>query len=166
MNSSGFSLTECLIVLALTTLVLMFSVPLYQHHYWYQRLNQTMQSLQNAVLYARNKAILDKEAILITSANEQDWSSGIRVFKDNPTHHYQSGDPIYFQTDWQQLRIHICWQGFQRQDFLRFTANPQHAALNGHFLVRTPDGQQQRLILNRLGRMKLESSNDGECHGG
>lgn len=74
---------------------------------------------------------------------------------------YQSGDSIIREWHCPKSVPRISWRGFIATEHLRFSPSIKQAALNGHFLLALPDVKavgERKIIINRLGRVKTETT--------
>lgn len=146
MNNNGMSLLELIFCLLIVSIASLFSLPTMSA--WQQKtaLHIVKNQLQNAIVSARNFALISKQKIILAPLNKEDWSQGIGLF----VMRNQQKELIYgYDTN---SNIDIEWHGLQQKQ-LQFSLDPANAMLSGHFIIKNKTGQSVRLIINRVGRI-------------
>lgn len=152
---TGFTLIETLVVLLLITVIAVCAIPSWRVANEASHLSVVESELVNALHHARNTALLTGKTLAISPL--KDWSEGLLLFEDNPEHRYKDQDKLYYQWHWSKHSVKVIWYGFQSNNYLVFSAYPQHASLSGHFILTAGDGRQKKIIINRIGRIKRDN---------
>ena len=155
----GFTLLESLVYLAVLAILLAFSVPL--SHFFYQKNEVEVISAEvsNAILYARNMTLKTGTPMTLNPLPATgEWSDGMVLFVDNPTHHFFSDkDEIIHQWQWPYKGVRVEWHGFRSKDFLTFASLLKQSTTNGHFLIYNKQNYQKKLLVNRLGHVRYST---------
>lgn len=151
---SGFTLLEILLCLLLLSMVTFFSLP-YTPLLYKKNQSQTISAdIKNAIHTAKMQALLQGQALALTSLNRtNNWSDGMRLVIDNPSHHYQEDSDTLYEWHWTSTGTQVEWHGFQSNEYVLFATDLRSSRTNGYFLIKNAD-QQIKLVLNRLGRVR------------
>ncbi len=151
---SGFTLLEILLCLLLLSIVIFFSLS-YTPLLYKKNQSQTISAdIKNAVHTAKMQALLQGQALALTSLSRtSNWSDGMRLVVDNPTHHYEEDSETLYEWHWTSTGTQVEWHGFQSNEYVLFATDLRSSRTNGYFLIKNVD-QQIKLILNRLGRVR------------
>ena len=95
--------------------------------------------------------------LLTPLPNSSDWSKGMVLFVDNEKHHYTSTTHVIYEWHWQFPLIQVSWKGFQSSQYLLFSIEASQNGVNGFFLIKDNLQQMAKLVVNRMGRLKVES---------
>ncbi len=149
----GFSLVELLVTLSLISLLLVGTLISYRYFLQKNTLITMEDKLKTAIQYARVTAFsLDRSLYLAALPNKTDWSSGIGLY-DAIT------SEILYEWRWTKSVWHVQWEGFGAGQYLKIAANPLHAASNGQISIQnTSTGEEARLVINRMGRVRTEQT--------
>lgn len=113
--------------------------------------------VKGAIQFAKTQALLTGDILALTHLPEaSDWSEGMLLFVDNAKHQYTQDVTLLHEWHWKASEIHIMWQGFQSNDYLLFAPDIGNSTVNGCFIIKNNLQHQVRLIVNRLGRVKVE----------
>lgn len=154
LKSSGLTLIELLVVAVLLSILSFFCFPHWQIIHQKNQLQILQDEIGNAVRFARTHSILRGETLILTPLPDtSDWSSGMLLWVDNPTHQYVLGSTLIHQWRWKNSGFHVTWHGFQSSRYLLFSADVKKAASSGHFLIAKNSQQPVKLTVNRLGRI-------------
>lgn len=112
-----------------------------------------LDEIKTAIHYARIQAVLYGHPLYLTPLNEhQDWSEGAMLYYLN-----NGAMETLYQWQWKHNNWHIAWSGVNSANTITFASNPSNAISNGKFIITQTRTQEQKiLVLNRLGRVKVE----------
>lgn len=154
MKASAFTLLECLITLAILSLLFFFCLPFTSTFYSKNEIDVLEKQIVSAVQYSRHMALMmGKDLTLSPFPETGDWSEGMILFVDNKTHHYSPTDQLLYQWHWPLRQVQVLWHGFRSNDYLIFSAHLTQATTNGHFLIMNGQIEQKKITINRLGRV-------------
>jgi type IV fimbrial biogenesis protein FimT len=147
----AFTLPECLIVLAIIAIILMFAVPNFSRQWQRQKATLYLQQLQHAI---HSSVILSRrqhQPMTIcprTPANHcgQDWSQGILI---------RQGDKLVRVLPPVPTSATLSFQGFLSNTELIIQPSLQQQSANGKFIYQFNTGEQVYLVINRIGRTRL-----------
>ena len=144
----GFTLTECCVSVAIITILFFFVTPLVT---WYtqQQANLITAQIITMINYAKSQALLRHENLRLVALKKDNWSLGARLEQE------QLNGEVLYEWHWLQSNINLIWHGF-KQDALHFPADIQHYASNGYFLLMQSNKFSKKIIINRLGSVKIE----------
>ena len=151
---SGLSLFELLVVLMLLSLLFAFGLPLTTQ--WYQnQLSRVMQKdIEQAIEYGKQESLILGEPLRLVPLHDNDWSSGMALFKERDVPRSQQYAALY-TWQWRSTTWHVVWHGFLSDSYLRFTPDLRQLALNGYFLIKNEKRPGIKMMLNRVGRVRV-----------
>jgi prepilin-type N-terminal cleavage/methylation domain-containing protein len=157
MKIKGFTLLELLITLVL--LACLSSLAAVSYSYLLRKNEQQviMDELRTAVHYAKIQALILGHTVSLTPLDASlNWSKGMVLStwrKKNNTME------TLYQWQWHHPRWNLTWIGARSSERVIISNNPAGAISNGHFtLVNADTRQNVVLVLNRLGRIRIESA--------
>lgn len=154
--AQGFTLIELLICLVLMATIFMFSAPLTSRLYQQNQIQVIQDNIQSAIRFAKTQALVTGKNMLLTPLpNSMDWSSGILMFADNEKHVYTPTSQIVHEWHWQYPAVEVSWYGFQSNQYLLFSIEASRNAANGYFLIKSQVPQRVKLVVNRMGRVRV-----------
>lgn len=157
----GFSLIELLVALAVLAIALSLAAPGFGHLLEEHRLQVATQELQGALSQARTTAVLTGQPISL-AARDGNWAKGWILFVDSdnngirdPTEQllatHAALSPITVIPDSTSRRyVHYMPGGYSIQ--------PSGAFHSGHFVLCASTQSASRIVINRAGRIRRESS--------
>ncbi len=148
-REAAFSLVESLICLSILSIVFYFGIPSLSQLSNNNQLAVIKQDLTNAIRFAKTQAVAENQPLLLRPLAAGDWSQGVVVM----TEHLKTIQEWH----WEGMAVHVVWHGFQ-SSYLRFSPNINQNTLNGFFLMNNQGNQQIKLIVNRIGRVRMEKS--------
>lgn len=155
----AFSLIEILVVLAIIGIGFVFYIPFSSKTLQNNQLEVLENNIINSIQYARTKAMMTGLNLTLNPiAGNMDWSKGMVLFVDNPSHHYSEKDRLIYQWQWQDSPLQVVWHGFRSANFLVLSATIDDRTVNGHFSILFEQNEVSRLVVNRLGRIVAERS--------
>ena len=151
-HSRGVSLFELLVCIAVLAIILCYGLSVSPLLYKKNQIDRVGLDIKNAIHFAQTKA-RNSSGILILHAlsKDQDWSKGIGL--------YMSDGQLIYEWPWAISDLHVTWQGFQSNHYLRFASDMRESALNGTFIIHNGSQQALKLVLNRMGRVKVSRQN-------
>jgi prepilin-type N-terminal cleavage/methylation domain-containing protein len=152
----GFTLIELLVTLSIVLVVTSFVVGINHTFISKNKINALVQHVINSIDTARSQAlILGQDMTLTARTNARDWSDGMFLFVDNPTHQYQRDDTFIYSWHWQSTpNLQLVWHGFKSTKYLIFSADLSHSTANGHFSIVHDGIEVRRVIVNRWGAVR------------
>lgn len=154
---SGLSLLELVIVLSLIAIVMSFGLPVTQYWLQYHYCLLMSQDIKQAIQHAATEALVQGQMMrLMPCLRCKTWSEGVMISQEGDTEHQR----MYYEWRWPISDYKVTWHGFLSNHFLRFSPDLGQSALNGYFLIQNDQHQGLKLILNRFGRVRVESLND------
>lgn len=152
----GFTLIELLICLSILSIVCLFSLPFLSSFYQHNQLQVRQDEVKAAIRFAKMQSQITQESLLLVPIDNSDnWSYGMRLLVDNPQHRYIPQMRVLHEWHWDSGKIQIHWHGFQSKRYLLFSENPRNNAVNGYFLMQTNQNFVVKLIINRLGSVRI-----------
>lgn len=155
----AFTLIELLISLSLLAILLFFTIPFESSLHQKNQIQVIQEEIKSAVRYAKTQALISGNTLILTPSNDSnDWSDGMRLFKDNAKHQYTSKDAVIHAWHWNSSGIQVTWRGFQSNHYLLFSTDVSKNAVNGSFLIESNAKYAAKLVINKLGRVKHDDS--------
>lgn len=153
-NNTGFTLIELLMSMAVLVCLLLFSTQFSESFYKKNQLEWLANEIKTAVYFSKMQSYSRNQTLsLMPLANTLNWSEGMKLVVDNPSHTYMSDSKIVYEWRWNVPNTTITWQGFQGKKFLLFSPDIKTSDLNGFFIISNK-ANQRKVILNRLGRAR------------
>ena len=153
----GFLLFELLLVLCLIAVIWSFGLPMTSKDYQQQQLLLIEQDIQQAIHQAFTEAMSRDENILLRPCIScQDWSKGLILIAERFVHDHPK-EHIIYAWQWPKMAYHLYWHGFHSNQWLRFSPELNQSILNGYFMIENEHHDGVKLLLNRMGRIKLEN---------
>ncbi|WP_169042441.1 GspH/FimT family protein [Legionella taurinensis] len=111
--------------------------------------------LTQAIHYARNQALVKHSVLILHPVEQGNWAKGMVLFKDPGEHRFSHQQEVVYE--WHELGgpLTITWSGFHSQDALIFSHALGHAAANGYFSIAYQGVELGRIVINRLGRLRV-----------
>jgi Tfp pilus assembly protein FimT len=153
----GVSLFEVLLVLLCGMIVVAFGLPLTTHWYQQQQVAVMVSDIQQALHQAATEAMTRGEIMrLMPCSHCRSWSQGMMLIAERDVNHPHATESRY-EWRWPTATCTVSWHGFISNDFLRFSPDLDHAALNGYFLIQSDQQNEIKLVVNRLGNVRIET---------
>ena len=150
--SLGQTLTELLLVLAISGFLFYSALPFGSQFLRRNELDKRVNVISNAVNFARNQSfILGSNLILSPLEGDKDWKKGMQLTS-------QLTHKLIRQWHWRKNLISVQWKGFKKGGQLLFSNTLEHALLSGSFLLSDNKQLKRRIIINRVGRVRIEQS--------
>lgn len=150
---------ELIIGLALAALLSMMAMPGIQDLYQKNQMQVCLETIQQALQFARVQATLRGERLMLTPITpDYNWSNGMMLLSDHDATQGNGTATILYQWQWPSP-IRVQWFGFQSNKYLLFAPDLDNNATNGYFLIQSAGIKPLQLNINRLGRARLFSHN-------
>lgn len=156
----GFTLIECLIVLAVVSISLMVSTPVFSVIEKY-RIESNARDVSNAVMYARLLAIKEQKSVFVCPSKDKQscdktWSKTILIYRNNNDEKaFDAGDELIHTFNLGNNSSLVRWSSFRRKDYLELLASGMTNYQNGTFTVCAESKSPQKaipVIINVAGR--------------
>jgi prepilin-type N-terminal cleavage/methylation domain-containing protein len=146
-RDNGFSLLELLICLSIVTILLLGSISSTQPLITKNNREILEDEIKGAIEFAKLQSLFSGQDLVLTPfSNNKDWSDGMRLYRDKE---------ILREWHWPSRHITITWQGFHSDNYLLFSSDINSNTLNGTFKLTDSDHNLSKLIVNRLGRVRV-----------
>lgn len=156
-KNKGLTLIELIICLLIISITSLFGISSYQSIQEKNQIQIRESILKQAILYSKQQAFVLKKRLVLAGLNEGDWSSGLILYIDKNDHRYSEPAQLIRQWNFQTSSVSIQWKGFYSKNHLLFTPDFRQSALNGQFEIAGKEGLRRVLIVNRLGRIRVEN---------
>jgi type IV fimbrial biogenesis protein FimT len=170
----AFSLTELLVTLSISFILLGSSAPLFTGILMNNRVVTISNDLLTALQIARSEAIKrNQDVTLCKSSDSQscggNWSDGWIIFSDidhDRRLDLHDGDTLINIKKFSSLTYDISWNAFRSDNYIQYNAHGFIHSNNGTFKLCPPDNNvhyARAIIINRVGRARVssDSNNDG-----
>lgn len=158
----GFTLIELMIVLSLIALLAVLCVPALIHIKQKNNLTRVEHELISALMLARNQSVTQNKPLnLVPSHPSNNWSYGMMLIDSHEKDDMPQKALQHF--DWSDSKVVISWHGFASDKALRFSPDFKTSDCSGHFLLKYAKLPVRKLIVNRLGRIRLTTLSE-EAH--
>jgi prepilin-type N-terminal cleavage/methylation domain-containing protein len=157
-SNKGFTLLEIVTSLIILAGLFFTLLPLGNRFFSKNALEKRLNTIVGAIKFARNKSQFDgKKLILSELSDKNGWLYGMRLYRENTgNYHYEQGDKIIRSWSWDNKIISVEWHGFGSDHYLLFSNKLQESALNGYFSLSEAGKIKRKIIINRLGRVRIE----------
>jgi type IV fimbrial biogenesis protein FimT len=155
--TKGFTLIELLVTTILLSILLLITIPAFQHIVAYNRATTAVNQIVTALNYARSEAIQrDVEITFCKSADHQtcggNWQQGQIVVANHQVLRIYPALPANTQF--------YLKSNFSNNDAIRWLPNGATAGQNGSFYYCPPDMHYaRRIVLEKTGRVRVEQNN-------
>ena len=155
-RTTGLTLLELLVGLAIMALAFCFSVPFLHTMQIQQEHKRCINALKSLLQYARMQAFLRGETLVLAPQNnDKNWSHGVYLFvQEGRTLPPKNKEELYVW-HWQHSGIQVSWHGFQSNDYLIIDAQLSRLALNGYFLIDDGVSNPEKITVSRFGQMDV-----------
>lgn len=151
-DNIGFTFIELLLVLIfLSTLITLGSFSLKKNHDK-NELRHVEKKLSDILYFARYQGISNNQPLVLNPTYpNQGWSKGVVLLKNNkPLKKWNFSD----------TNVLIEWTGFLSTNYLLFSSDLNKAACSGHFKLTLGQLPPRYIIVNRLGRVRVNEQMD------
>lgn len=158
-RSPGFSFIEVLTALIIFGILSGYSLSLMPSLHRKNQLEVMANEIKQAIHFAKIEALTHAHTITLTPLSEDaDWSAGMLLFVDNNIHHYTPKTTLIREWHWHSKALNVTWHGFESSHYLRFSPDLLERGANGHFVVQDNEKHQIKLVVNRLARVREETT--------
>jgi type IV fimbrial biogenesis protein FimT len=160
--AAGFGLLECLVVVLLLSLAVVVVTAGLQQFWQRHRLNSVSWDVFALLQFAQTVAQERQQSVVVCGSEkglqcDGEWAKGLLLFYGHAGWVDTPNNLLRFYANHSSGSIDIDWRGFLSHDYLRFDASGIGRAMSGRFTLRSsPDARRQSIVLNRIGRMRLE----------
>ncbi len=161
LKHNAFSLIELLVALAILTIALSIAAPGFGRLLEEHRLRVAAQELQSALNQARATAVLTGQPVSI-AALDGNWAQGWVLFVDSNNNGTREPTEQLLATHAALSNITVIPDSTSRR-YVHYTPGgysiqPSGAFHSGHFVLCTSTQSATRIVINRAGRIRRESS--------
>lgn len=144
----GYSLIELLVAILIVSILSVITIPSYRHLHDRFKAEKEFHRLYDALVLAKNSAIMHHHDVTILPLNYQHgWSNGCMIIEGKKIL-YQTKNDSHFST--------ISWKNLQGKSSLTFTAMGFTNTQNGTFQYYTIDHRfKKAIIINLAGRIRV-----------
>lgn len=149
---------ELMITLLILTGLFFVMLPLGQRFFNKNALEERVNYIVSAIKFAKNKVQLEGKSLVLSELSDEDgWINGMRLFIDNTgNYHFEPGDTKIREWRWNDKVAKVAWHGFRSDHYLLFNPNIKKASINGYFSLVENNQVKRKIIINRLGRIRVE----------
>ena len=156
-RNKAFTLVELMMVLAIVLAVLFVALPYGQSLLNKNTLEDRINTISHAVKYAKNMAKIKGEPLLLSELSDKTgWSQGMKLLIADDANHPQG--TLIQQWQWRDSPFKVSWHGFNSDHHLRFADDIRSSAMSGTFTISDGHHQHAKIIISRLGRLRVERS--------
>lgn len=161
-NMAGFSITELLATLSITSGLLFIGVPALCRMHERMQLSDTCQDLYGLVQFTRQQAISQQVRVtlcpLLASGDcSTDWQHELGVFTDPNGNRHLDADETLLRSITIPQKLSITWRGMGSGNSLHFSSQGVTFVSNGTFRLSIAD-QERQLAVSRIGKPRIVAS--------
>ncbi len=173
-KQSGFTLTELLVTLSISSILIASAAPVFSQILLNNRAVSLTNNLITALQIARSEAIKRNQDVTICKSNDSltcsgNWSDGWIIFSDidhDRRLDVLNGDTLIQVQKYTGIEFSISWNAFRSDNYIQYNAHGFIHSNNGTFKLCPPDNDvhyARAIIINRVGRARVskDSDNDG-----
>lgn len=164
-TSSGFTLLELLIAIALIAIMTTWVVPSLQLMTEKHRVAVEILRLKTALTQARNSAVTRRVPITVCPTQDQvtcldDWTAPLMLFVNQGDNGVRKADePILKILSASDVRS-VSYSALAGKSHVRFSSLGWPQGYNGSFIICGGHGKATRLVLSRMGRIRIAQEAD------
>lgn len=162
-TSSGFTLTELLITLAVTVIIATIAVPNYQAFAARNQVSAEVLRLKTALALAKNTAVTRRTTITVCPSHDrqvclEDWKAPLMIVEGTLQGGTRSEDEPVLKVIEPGKVAGVAFRNGYR--FIRFPRNGWPRGYNGTFLVCGEGGEGAQVIMSNMGRVRSKGTED------
>lgn len=151
MRRVGFTLLEFLVCCSLLVVISGFALPFAGSWMQKNQLDRLSAQIIQVINYSKAQALLSGTPLLVIPlSGGSNWDAGVQLVYDADQH------TVIYEWSWYFAGIHLAWHGFQSNYYLRFDQQARNQALNGYFSIQSGVHVLEKIIINRLGDVRME----------
>lgn len=148
---------ELIIGISIFAILSLFNLTSSSQLFCKNHIEARMLEINHVLNFAKNQALIRGQNLALVPFNENDgWSSGMKLFIDNPQHKPKDDSELIYTWQWKHSMLHIDWRGFQSSHLLLISPDLSQNAMNGVFMLKER-GMKAKLVVNRLGRVRIDN---------
>ena len=170
-NQQGFTLTELLVTLSVTAILIASTAPMFVSMLLNNRATTLANNLLASLQVTRLEAIKRSRDITICKSNDAvscggSWSDGWIIFSDNNNNKRldaADGDTLIQIKKLSGIKFNINWNAFRSDTYIQYNALGYIHSNNGTFSLCPPDHDARyarAIIINRVGRARVSRDTD------
>ena len=173
-KKSGFTLTELLVTLSISSILIASAAPVFSQILLNNRAVSLTNNLLTALQISRSEAIKRNQDVTICKSSDSltcsgSWSDGWIIFSDvdhDRRLDVLNGDTLIQVQRYEGIEFSISWNAFRSDNYIQFSSQGFIHSNNGTFKLCPPDNDvhyARAIIINRVGRARVskDSDNDG-----
>ena len=174
LRQTAFSLTELLLTLTISSILLGSSIPFFTGILMNNRAVTISNDLLTALQIARSEAVKRNQDFTLCKSSDSlscggSWSDGWIIFSDidhDRRLDLLDGDTLLYAKRFTDMGFDISWNAFRSDNYIQYNAHGFIHSNNGTFRLCPPDNNvhyARAIIINRVGRARVskDSNNDG-----
>lgn len=162
LKAQGFSLIEAMIVLAITGIVIVFSLPFVGNYSDKAVADIRITQLYNVLVYSRNYALAADTPVVVCPTSDNihcagSWSGDVMAFTDANNDLKADANEQILGVLEPDLGGTLKWKGFGATTYLKFLPYGFTNQQNGTFIYCSPSHQKplaRGIIINKSGRAR------------
>lgn len=157
----GYTLLEIIITLALAGILILFTIPGWQHFYTRLQSDLLIKRLQGSLNFARNSAIALQTPVRICASEDgqqcsNDWNSGWIIYLAPPD---ELTSQLTILRAYPSLtRGLLTWHSLENRKYIQFNSEGAALGYNGSFYYTNKENPEQnrKVIISPTGRVREE----------
>ncbi len=160
MQAKGFTLLEGVIVLIILIVLSSITIPFFKKNSTHD-LHQATKKLKEHLELAKSVAANQQVMVAVCGSSDaktcdQQWNKGYIVFIDKQAKGIkEEGASLIALQRYEEQVFNINWNGFLSGGFIQFSPGFMQGQ-NGTLTLSDQDGNNQRIILNSAGRIRVQ----------
>ena len=172
-RQSGFTLTEILITLSISAILISSAAPVFSQILLNNRAVSLTNNLLTALQISRSEAIKRNQDVTICKSSDSltcsgSWSDGWIIFSDvdhDRRLDVLDGDTLIQVQRYEGIEFSISWNAFRSDNYIQFSSQGFIHSNNGTFKLCPPDNDvhyARAIIINRVGRARVSKDLDND----
>lgn len=150
-KTAGYTFSEIIVAIFIVSIVFFFAIPLSSQFINRNALDKRVNTIEHAVKFSRNQSlILNKTLVLSPLFSDNNWQKGMKLSV------LSNSKEIIRQWHWHNKSLTINWKGFNVGNKLLFSNLLNQYSLSGTFELNEKEKLRRKIIINRLGRVRVE----------